>query len=68
MNLYEESKANLLSLVKQTSHVGLGLITVLLLTKGNPSPLVLEGTFVSGVVYVACAEERRLTNRRKNHE
>lgn len=65
MNLYEESKASLLSLVKQTSQVGLGLIAVLLLTKGNPSPLVLGGTVVTGIAYVACTEERRLTNEKK---
>lgn len=59
MNLYEESKANLFSLFKQTRNVGLGLIAILLLTKGNPSPLVLGGTFVSGVIYIACAEEKR---------
>ena len=65
MNLYEQSKSSLFSLIKQTGQVGLGLIAILLLTKGNPSPLVLGGTVITGIGYVAYTEQKRLT---KNHD
>lgn len=66
-SLYEVSKSNLSSLIKQTAQVGLGFAGVLLLTGGNPSPLILGGSVLSGIAFVAYSQEKRLTKDR-NHE
>lgn len=63
VSLYQEAKQGLISLLKQTAYVFVGWIIMLLLTKGNPSALVLSLTFVIGVAFVAWCEKRRLTSR-----
>lgn len=62
-SIYEESKSNLLSLIKQTAQIGLGFVGILLLTGRNPSPLILGGSVLGGIVFVAYSEGKRL-----NHE
>jgi zinc transporter ZupT len=61
ISLYRKAKADLIALVKQIAQVAGGWLVVLLVTKGNPSPLTIGLTFVGGIVFVACSEERRQT-------
>jgi len=67
-SLYEESKSSLSSLVKQMAQVGLGFAGVLLLTGGNPSPLILGSSVLGGIAFVAYSEEKRLTKDRENEQ
>lgn len=69
-SLYEQSKANLGSLVKQTSQVGLGFLVMLLLTGGSPSGLIVALSVCLGIGFVvwdqikeADNKENRLSNR-----
>jgi len=61
-NLYDESKEDLKSLVKQIIQVGIGLIGVLLVTGGKPSPLILGSSVLGGVTFVAYSEIKRRDN------
>jgi len=56
--LYDESKEDLKSLMKQIAQVGIGLIGILLLTGGIPFPLILLG----GIAFVAFSEVKRRDN------
>jgi hypothetical protein len=61
ISLYEEAEAGLKSLVKQTAHVGVGLLGMLLLTGGNPPALTVGLSVIGGIAFVAWSEEKRLT-------
>jgi hypothetical protein len=61
ISLYDEAKAGLNSLVKQTAQVGVGLLGMLLLTGGNPPALTVGLSVVGGIAFVAWSEEKRLT-------
>jgi uncharacterized protein YjbI with pentapeptide repeats len=61
ISLYEEAKAGLNSLVKQTAQVGAGLLGMLLLTGGNPPALTVGLSVIGGIAFVAWSEEKRLT-------
>lgn len=63
VSLYKEAKEGFISLLKQTVYVSVGFSVVLLLTRGNPSVLVLSITFVVGIGFVAWCEKQRLTGR-----
>lgn len=62
-NLCQAAKEGLTSLLSQTVYVFVGFAVMLLLTRGNPSALVLSITFVVGVGFVAWCEKKRLTGR-----
>ncbi len=61
ISLYEEAKAGLSSLVKQTAQVGAGFLVMLLLTGGQPLAYIVGFSFVGGVAFVAWSEHKRLT-------
>jgi len=61
ISLYEESKAGLSSLVKETAQVGAGFLVMLLLTGGQPLAYTVGLSFVGGVAFVAWSEHKRLT-------
>jgi hypothetical protein len=65
ISLYEEAKAGLSSLVKQTAQVGAGFLTMLLLTGGNPPGFVVGLSVCSGIAFVAWREKKRLTDFKK---
>ncbi|MGK7899815.1 MAG: hypothetical protein AB4352_00100 [Hormoscilla sp.] len=61
ISLYEEAKAGLSSLVKQTAQVGASFLVMLLLTGGKPPGYTVALSFVGGVAFVAWSEHKRLT-------
>ncbi len=62
ISLYEEAKAGLSSLVKQTAQVGAGFVVMLLLTGGNPPGFVVGLSVCLGIAFVALSEKKRLTH------
>ncbi len=60
ISLYEEAKAGLASLFKQTAAVFVGLLVMLLLTGGNPPAFVVGLSFCLGTAFVAWSEKKRL--------
>ncbi|QLE42251.1 pentapeptide repeat-containing protein [Nostoc sp. C052] len=58
---FDDAKAGLSSLVKQTALVGVGFLLMLLLTGGNPSALVVGFSVCLGIIFVAWSEKDRLT-------
>jgi uncharacterized protein YjbI with pentapeptide repeats len=65
INFYEESKAGLSSLVKQTALVGTGLLVMLLVTGGNPPGFIVGLSVCLGIAFVAWSEKKRLTDIRE---
>uniref|UniRef100_UPI00398BE768 pentapeptide repeat-containing protein n=1 Tax=Scytonema millei TaxID=1245922 RepID=UPI00398BE768 len=61
ISLYEEAKAGLSSLVKQTALVGAGFLVMLLLTGGNPPGFVVGLSVCLSIAFVAWSEKKRLT-------
>jgi len=61
-SLYDESKQDLKSLVKQIAQVGIGLVGVLLLTGGKLSPLILGSSVLGGISFVTYSEIKRRDN------
>jgi Pentapeptide repeats (8 copies) len=64
ISLYEEAKAGLNSLVKQTAQVGVGFLIMLLLTGGKPPAFTVALSCVAGIGFVAWSEAKRLTQQR----
>lgn len=62
ISLYDEAKAGLDSLVKQTAQVFVGLLVMLLVTGGKPPAFVVSLSFFLGVGFVAWSEKKRLTD------
>lgn len=62
ISLYDEAKAGLSSLIKQTSLVGAAFLVMLLLTGGNPPGFVVGLSFCLGIAFVAWSEKKRLTD------
>ena len=62
ISLYEEAKAGLSSLIKQTALVGAGFLVMLLLTGGNPPGFVVGLSVCLGIAFVAWSEKKRLTD------
>lgn len=63
LELYQKAKDSFISLIKQTAYGFIVFFAMLLLTRGNPSSLVIRITFVANVVLVAYCEKKRLTGR-----
>lgn len=61
ISLYDEAKAGLSSLVKQTAQVFVGLLVMLLVTGGKPPAFVVSLSFCLGVGFVAWSEKKRFT-------
>jgi hypothetical protein len=59
VSLYEEARAGISSLVKQTALVFVGLLIMLLFTRGAPSALVMSLSFFLGIGFVAFLEKQR---------
>jgi uncharacterized protein YjbI with pentapeptide repeats len=64
ISLYQDAKAGLSSLVKQTSQVFIGLMVMLLLTGGEPPALTVALSCGVGVGFVAWSEKKRLVDLR----
>ncbi|MBD2307869.1 pentapeptide repeat-containing protein [Chroococcidiopsis sp. FACHB-1243] len=60
MSLYNEAKAGLSSLVKQTATVFLGLLVLLIVTSGSPPASMMGLLVLVGVGFVSWTEKRRL--------
>lgn len=60
ISLYEEAKAGMSSLAKQTAQVFVGLLVMLVLTGGNPPGWVVVLSFLTGIGFVAWSENQRL--------
>jgi hypothetical protein len=60
VDLYEEAKAGLSSLIQQTIAVFVGFTMMLLIARGAPSSFVLGFSFCLGTAFVAWSEQRRL--------
>ncbi|NHC37690.1 pentapeptide repeat-containing protein [Scytonema millei] len=60
MSLYNEAKAGLSSLVKQTATVFLGLLVLLIVTSGSPPASIMGLLVLVGVGFVSWTEKRRL--------
>jgi uncharacterized protein YjbI with pentapeptide repeats len=65
MSLYDEAKAGLSSLLKQTAIVFLGLLVMLIVTGGSPPAFIMGLSVLTGVSFVAWSENRRLTEPEK---
>ena len=57
---YQQAKAELNSLMKETAQVGAGFLAMLLLTGGQPPAYTVALSVVGGVAFVAWSEHRRL--------
>lgn len=62
--LYIEAQASFSSLVKQASSVFIGLLFLLLLTRGNPSNTLMLLSSCLGVAFVAWHEQKELSNKK----
>lgn len=62
LNLYEEAKAGLFSLVQQTVAVFIGFVLMLLVAGGAPSSFVIALSFCLGTAFVAWSEQKRVRN------
>lgn len=62
LNLYEEAKAGLFSLIQQTAAVFLGFVLMLLVTGGTPSGFVIALSFCLGTALVSWSEQKRVRN------
>jgi hypothetical protein len=62
LNLYEEAKAGLFSLVQQTGSVFIGFVLMLLFAGGAPSSFVIALSFCLGTAFVAWSEQKRVRN------
>ncbi|MFM7790970.1 MAG: hypothetical protein ACKO90_23605, partial [Microcystis panniformis] len=62
LNLYEEAKAGLFSLVQQTVAVFIGFVLMLLFAGGAPSSFVIALSFCLGTAFVAWSEQKRVRN------
>ncbi|WP_017327663.1 hypothetical protein [Synechococcus sp. PCC 7336] len=60
VTLYEEAKAGLSSLVRQTTTVFIGFVFVLLITGGAPSSFVVALSFFIGTAFVSWNEQKRI--------
>ncbi|MGI2907653.1 hypothetical protein [Tolypothrix sp. VBCCA 56010] len=67
ISLYEEAKAGLNSLVKQTAMVGAGFLAMLLLTGGNPPGFVVGLSVCLGIAFVAWSERKRFIDSKELH-
>lgn len=64
-SLYEEAKASLISLIKQTLQISTASFIVLILTGGNPPIYSIVLCFIAGVAFVAWSEQKRITQHRE---
>ncbi|QSJ18246.1 pentapeptide repeat-containing protein [Nostoc sp. UHCC 0702] len=64
ISLYQEAKAGLNSLFKQTAQVGVGFLVMLLLTGGKPPAFTVALSCVLGIGFVAWSEEKRISQQR----
>lgn len=64
-SLYDEAKAGLSSLFKQTAQVFVGLVVMLLLTGGNPPAFVVTLSVILGIGFVAWSEQKRIAKLKK---
>lgn len=62
LNLYEEAKAGLFSLIQQTVAVFLGFVLMLLATGGAPSGFAIALSFCLGTGFVSWSEQKRVRN------
>lgn len=62
LNLYEEAKAGLFSLIQQTVAVFMGFVLMLLVTGGAPPSFVIALSFCLGTAFVAWSEQKRVRN------
>lgn len=60
VSLYDEAKAGLSSLFKQTAQVFVGFVVMLLLTGGNPPAFVVALSVILGIGFVAWSEKNRI--------
>jgi hypothetical protein len=60
LNLYEEAKGGLFSLIQQTAAVFLGFVLMLLVTGGAPSGFVIALSFCLGTAFVSWSEQKRV--------
>lgn len=60
----EEAKAGFKSLIQQTCFVFIGFVLMLLITRGEPSSLIVALSFCFGVIFVTWSEQRRIKNLR----
>ncbi|MEO1427698.1 MAG: DUF1822 family protein [Cyanobacteria bacterium J06633_8] len=61
ISLYEEARDGLISLFQQTVQVFIGLLLLLILTKGNPPGFLVGFSFIAGIIFVAFRENKRFT-------
>lgn len=64
--LYEEAKSSLHSLLRQTAIVFVIFAILLLITRGNPSSVIVAFTFLLSIAYVAYLESNRLISSRRS--
>jgi hypothetical protein len=62
LNLYEDAKAGLSSLIQQTIAVFLGFAVMLIVTGGAPSGFVIALSFCLGTAFVSWHEQQRVRN------
>lgn len=62
LNLYEEAKAALFSLIQQTVSIFIGFLLILLVTGGTPPGFVIALSFCLGTAFVSWSEQKRVTN------
>jgi len=67
ISLYEEAKAELISLIKQTALVGVGFLVMLLLTGGYPPAFVMGLSVCLGIVFVAWSEKKRIKDSKESY-
>lgn len=60
MSIYREAKEGLRSLIQQIVPVSLGFLVMLLVTGGKPPAWVVGFSFLSGTLFVAWSEKKRL--------
>ena len=53
LNLYEEAKAALFSLIQQTVSIFIGFLLILLVTGGTPPGFVIALSFCLGTAFVS---------------
>ena len=62
ISFIQNTKANLISLFKQTIQVFIGLILMLLLTGGNPPVFIITLSVIIGIIFVALSQIEKIEN------
>ncbi|MDJ0660682.1 MAG: hypothetical protein QNJ42_14520 [Crocosphaera sp.] len=60
ISFVQNTKANLISLFKQTIQVFIGFIFMLLLTEGNPPVFIISLSVIVGIIFVALSQIKRV--------